>query len=212
MGDIFLLRDSFEDDDFTFTCGRIIIFTTRENLKVLFRSPLWKSDFELAIINAAAEFGGTVRLCLFHLCQSVYRFLCEVGLQSAYKDSKNDSVRTALRMMCALAFVPVDDVEKVFDLFKEQEELPEVFRIKVVPYFERTYVRRKKSQKQSEGSGSPLRTSTMKSLGQAVRKKPDGHFVTVKDRIINIVMRSDEYVEDDSQLKYIKDLGHYLHL
>uniref|UniRef100_A0ABD2WUI2 Uncharacterized protein n=1 Tax=Trichogramma kaykai TaxID=54128 RepID=A0ABD2WUI2_9HYME len=108
-----------------------------------------------------------------------------VGLQSAYKDSKNDSVRTALRMMCALAFVPVDDVEKVFDLFKEQEELPEVFRIKVVPYFE---------------------------LGQAVRKKPDGHFVTVKDRIINIVMRSDEYVEDDSQLKYIKDLGHYLHL
>ncbi|CAB0037060.1 unnamed protein product [Trichogramma brassicae] len=49
-------------------------------------------------------------------------------------------------------------------------------------------------------------------LGQAVRKKPDGHFVAVKDRIMNIVMRYDEYVEDDLQLKYIKDLGHYLHL
>ncbi|KAL7286791.1 hypothetical protein TKK_0018936 [Trichogramma kaykai] len=53
--------------------------------------PRIMSDFELAIINAAAEFGGNVRLCLFHLCQSVYRFLCEVGLQSAYKDSNNDS-------------------------------------------------------------------------------------------------------------------------
>uniref|UniRef100_A0ABD2XQX2 Uncharacterized protein n=1 Tax=Trichogramma kaykai TaxID=54128 RepID=A0ABD2XQX2_9HYME len=49
-------------------------------------------------------------------------------------------------MICALAFVPVDDVEKVFDLFKEQEELPEVFRIKVVPYFERTYVHVKKAR------------------------------------------------------------------
>ncbi|KAL7306634.1 hypothetical protein TKK_0001315 [Trichogramma kaykai] len=39
-------------------------------------------------------------------------------------------------MMCALAFVPVDYIEEVFDLFKEQEELHEVFRVKVVLYFE----------------------------------------------------------------------------
>ncbi|CAB0033321.1 unnamed protein product, partial [Trichogramma brassicae] len=79
-----------------------------------------------------------------------------VGLQSAYEDSNDDSRRTSSRMMCALAFVLVDDVEEVFDLFKEQEELPEVFSIKVVPYFEKTYIRGKKSRGRAKAVLHPV--------------------------------------------------------
>ncbi|CAB0041612.1 unnamed protein product [Trichogramma brassicae] len=283
MGDIFLLYDSFEDDDFTLTCGRIIIFTTRENLKVLFRSPLWyvdgtfstvpsiffqmfavmgsvnqvykgveqtialplvyalmkgkeqiayakifqiisdrgrefgiqlrqppriMSDFELAIINAAAEFGGNVHLCLFHLCQSVYRFLCK----KTYVHGKKARGRAKA---VAVRYAPVlwNHYQAVLDGTERTNNASEGwhnrFQMIVGKKHPSLYTFLAELQHEQGDTQTLLRQIQ---LGQAVRKKPDGHFVAVKDRIMNIVMRYDEYVEDDSQLKYIKDLGHYLHL
>ncbi|CAB0035794.1 unnamed protein product [Trichogramma brassicae] len=49
-------------------------------------------------------------------------------------------------------------------------------------------------------------------LGQTVREMPKGKLQEVEDRISNIVRRYDEYVEEDNVLKYLKDLGHYMHL
>ncbi|CAB0037294.1 unnamed protein product [Trichogramma brassicae] len=101
------------------------------------------SYFELAIINAAsAGIEGTVSLCLFHLCQSVYRRISRGGLKTAYRDQ--EPVRRAARMMCALAFVPTEKVEETFDQFAEQD-LPEIF-LEIVDYFEMTYIRGRKAR------------------------------------------------------------------
>lgn len=95
-------------------------------------------DFELAIINAAIEkFGNVMLSCFFHLCQNVYRKVVDVGLKIQYSDENDTSVRDATRQICALAFVPVRDVVRVFNLLK-----PPITRLApqqfsgVVQYFE----------------------------------------------------------------------------
>ena len=91
------------------------------------------SDFELAIINAARATVGEVSGCLFHLCQSVFRRVQSEGLQSAYNDVDDRSIKRATQMMCALAFVPVRDVPETFDMFVDQ--IPAAFG-GVARYFE----------------------------------------------------------------------------
>ena len=158
VGDNFLIYDSFEDEDYSLNCGGIIVFGTRANLEILFKSSILHvdgtfevtpliffqlfsimgtitqtykgierkvaiplvhslleskreeaytkvlevtlayaenagirinfhqtvmSDFEIAIINATKTHFGedVIRLCLFHLCQSVYRHVQSTGLQ-----------------------------------------------------------------------------------------------------------------------------------
>jgi hypothetical protein len=43
-GEQFLLYDSFDDIDYQLTCGRIIIFAMKENLRILINSPTWFVD------------------------------------------------------------------------------------------------------------------------------------------------------------------------
>ena len=43
-GDLFLLNDSFNDDDYDLNCSRILVFATRQNLKLLFKSDIWFLD------------------------------------------------------------------------------------------------------------------------------------------------------------------------
>ena len=59
------------------------------------------SDFELAIISAVKnEFSiESVRLCFFHLCQSIYRIIQSEGLQQQYMDPNDDSIRKAAHSM-----------------------------------------------------------------------------------------------------------------
>jgi len=49
-GDQFLLYDSFEDIDYQLTCGRIIIFATKENLRILMNSPTWFVDGTFKVV------------------------------------------------------------------------------------------------------------------------------------------------------------------
>lgn len=97
------------------------------------------TDFEKAIINACNEVYPNVSLscCFFHLGQSVYRHVQESGLQVAYNDPNDRSVKTNVHMMLALAFVPVEDVPRVFNLLKcsSPDILNPIFR-----YFEENYV------------------------------------------------------------------------
>ena len=199
------MYDSFEDENYNQNHGRIIIFSTNENLRNLFKSQTWyvdgtfsvvptlffqlfaimgsvsqgdnvvalpfvyalmenkeqvaykkvmeilmlkaehagiqvrrpprvMSDFELAIINAITEIlGNVIILCLFHLCQSIYRRIQAEGLQTRYQDEDDDSIRQASKMMCALAFVPVEHVPDTFDLL--MDHVPEDF-VTVAEYFE----------------------------------------------------------------------------
>lgn len=92
-------------------------------------------DFELAIINAAMEnfMDALIEACLFHLSQSCFRHVQAEGLQAHCNDPNDSSIRDAARQMCALAFVPVADVVRVFLLF--EQGVPRLFK-PVTKYFE----------------------------------------------------------------------------
>jgi len=52
----------------------------------------------------------TVHGCFYHLCQSTWRKVRELGLTTCYKDRAD--VRLFCGMLDALAFQPVDDVNE----------------------------------------------------------------------------------------------------
>lgn len=208
-GESFLIYDSLEDEDYDLPCGRIIVFSTRENLRQLMKARFWfvdgtfktapdiffqlftisgsatqvvngkeqtvalpfvysllegkhtvayskvfdvvlqkchtyevrvslpdkvLSDFELAIINSAKEhFGDRVRACFFHLRSNIWKHIQIYGLQTAYNDENDRSIKEAAQMMCTLAFVPAGDVVATFDLLAP--EFPEDF-LPIADYFE----------------------------------------------------------------------------
>lgn len=74
------------------------------------------SDFELAILNACQEVFPYVAIsaCFYHLCESLYPKIQELGLQTAYNDEADRTVKDFTNMIAALAFVPISDVEGYF--------------------------------------------------------------------------------------------------
>ncbi|KAK3916425.1 Cortactin-binding protein 2 [Frankliniella fusca] len=96
-------------------------------------------DFEKGMNNAVATVfpDAKLRLCLFHLKQSAFRKIQNLGLAVQYRDEEDDTVRMAFRQILGVAFVPVDDVEEAFHQAKEN--IPD--EMKPFPkYFEETYV------------------------------------------------------------------------
>lgn len=98
-------------------------------------------DFEKAAMSA---FSGTypdatVTGCYFHLCQSVIRKVNEIGLKTEYET--NDEVRTYVRCLPALAFVPPEDVEEAFELLSETQPTTVDHMDELTSYFEHTYIR-----------------------------------------------------------------------
>ena len=95
-------------------------------------------DFEQACINAiirvfphAAVYG-----CHFHLCKSIFRHIQSEGLQQRYME--NEDFRTNMRMICALAFVPLADIVTSFEALSlhctdDQEHI-------ILDYFETNYI------------------------------------------------------------------------
>ena len=106
-----------------------------QNLK----PPSMMSDFEVGVINAVTEEfeDCDLRLCFFHLKQTLYRKIQEFGLQRAYNDPNDDTIRQYTHMLAALTYVPVHDVVNVFRELKEDapEEMAQLFK-----YFEENYV------------------------------------------------------------------------
>ena len=49
------------------------------------------------------------------MCQCVYRHLQAEGLQSMYNDAEDCKIQIASHMLCALAFISVQDVEKYYN-------------------------------------------------------------------------------------------------
>lgn len=97
------------------------------------------TDFERGIITAGfAVFNDAViSCCFFHLGQSLYRRIQSEGLQTAYQDSADDTVRNQTHMLLALAFTPVPDVPRVFR--KLNQSVVESLH-PVMQYFETTYI------------------------------------------------------------------------
>jgi hypothetical protein len=69
-----------------------------------------------ALLNVSVQrhkFAATLTCCHFHLCQSVWRHVQQLGLQQQY--SADEQVGMAVHMLPALAFVPEDHVVSMFE-------------------------------------------------------------------------------------------------
>ena len=100
-------------------------------------------DFESAVINAVkATLGAHVAVkgCFFHLCQSTWRKVQDLGLVQAYKT--NDNVRKFVNMIDALAYLPESEVPAGMRFL--QQNVPDCADAdllrELLTYFDATYV------------------------------------------------------------------------
>lgn len=115
-----------------------------ENLRIM-------SDFEYGILNSVKEIFGDdrVRCCLFHLCQNVYLHVVSEGLQNLY-NGPDRRIKRSVHALCALAFVPEDQVVSHFRQIRD--DLPEELD-PVIDYFETNYIRKLKVRKRKGSQG-----------------------------------------------------------
>ena len=95
-------------------------------------------DYELAIHNAVAEVcpSTTRRGCNFHFKQSLLKHLRQCDLIEEYR-IENSPVRDGFAKMGALAFVPVEEVERVW---RNLKPLLPADMVSFISYFESTWV------------------------------------------------------------------------
>ncbi|XP_064474671.1 uncharacterized protein LOC135388795 [Ornithodoros turicata] len=96
------------------------------------------TDFEKGAMNAVKAILGEelqTRGCFFHLCQSTYSKIQQLGLASRYQD--DEDFRHFIGMLDGLAFLPLDDVEAGMNFVKAVA--PEGVEA-VIAYFDETYV------------------------------------------------------------------------
>lgn len=98
-------------------------------------------DFEQAMIGALdAEFPQTAkRGCFFHFCQCLYRNIQLTGHKVEYDTNPDFALR--IRMLSALAFVPLELVETFFNKYCEENILP-AHAQDILYYFEDTWIGR----------------------------------------------------------------------
>ena len=121
-------------------------------------------DYEAAIINTIRDnFPNTdVKGCFFHLSQNIFRKIQEHGLQVKYQDDSDFALQ--LKMIPALAFVPIQDVIKAFDALSEilpGEAQP------ILDYFEDNYLGRP----QRHGRRQPTFTIDLWNMSQRVEEE-----------------------------------------
>lgn len=101
---------------------------------------LFSCDFEEALIKKfSANFPSTtVGGCLFHFAQNILRHVRGTGLQREYHS--NATINLHVRMLVALAFVPPNDVVKIFE---ELEEYVDPSLEPILEYLEDNYIGRR---------------------------------------------------------------------
>ena len=95
------------------------------------------TDFEAAARQAVSRVFPNAQIhgCLFHLGQSVWRRIQNDGLQQLYSEDTDFALH--LRLLTALAFVPVADVETAFDFVASNFPAEAA---SVLDYFEDVYI------------------------------------------------------------------------
>ncbi|CAF1427646.1 unnamed protein product [Adineta steineri] len=92
------------------------------NMNLLWEPTCWMSDYENALVKAVRKELPRTRLigCAFHYAQCVHRNIQSHGLQDAYQN--NELVRQILRQTMALAYMPSDQIRKLYyDVIKAQQ-------------------------------------------------------------------------------------------
>ena len=94
-------------------------------------------DFEQAALRSFGSVFPTMKIqtCHFHFSQSLLRKLGELGLRKDYEDKQEFWL--LVKMLMALAYVPVDDVEDSFRAI--QKRFPEKAR-QFLEYFKVNFV------------------------------------------------------------------------
>lgn len=95
-------------------------------------------DFEKAVITSASNIFGSeleIRGCFYHLCQSTFRKIQDLGLQTAYMN--DDKFSHFCSMIDSLAFLPLERVHEGMDFLK-QTSYSEANEL--LSYFDTTYV------------------------------------------------------------------------
>src|SRR6218665_2067729 len=107
-------------------------------------------DYEQAAMNSVAvSFTGVqIQCCFYHLSQSLYRKVQALGFQQRYQEEEDFSI--SVRMIPALAFVPIHDVVRVFEALQEATSDADILQL--LDFFEDTYLGRSRRR----GRASPL--------------------------------------------------------
>lgn len=103
------------------------------------------TDFELAAINALKDRFPLAELhgCHFHHSQNFWRHVQAVGLQTVYNENADFAFQ--LRLLMALAYVPVDSVVEAYEelvstpFFAEPNEHKDAIE-SLLTYFQKTYI------------------------------------------------------------------------
>ena len=82
-----------------------------------------------------------VHYCYFHVGQVLYRKVCNIKFKTQY--DPDHSFAQKVRTLLALSFVPVEDVNKIFDeicqkVFKDDDDIDSLLE-----YFNKKYVGQK---------------------------------------------------------------------
>lgn len=126
-----------------------VILRELKKLQPLFNPTDFTIDFEKAAMKAIAENhpGADIHGCNFHLGQNFWRHIQTYGLQTVYSSDADFALN--VRLLLALAFVPVDSVAEAFDelleypFFSEESQSEHVDAIQnLLQYFQLTYVYR----------------------------------------------------------------------
>ncbi|XP_025407409.1 uncharacterized protein LOC112681362 [Sipha flava] len=120
------------------------LFEALKSIKTGLSSETIMVDFEKAAMNAISKYfpGTKIRGCFFHFTQSVWRHVQQTGLQQQYIEDSEFALQ--IRMMTALSFVPLYDVEQAFNdlmdtnYYTTHEEL----LTPLTNYFEDTWIGR----------------------------------------------------------------------
>lgn len=96
-------------------------------------------DYEKSVISAVSEMfpESEPQGCLFHLAQSVIRFMAGIGLRREYED--NQVCRMYVRALMALAYVPISEVRETYLFLKNHPERPRNLD-RLYQYFYTNYV------------------------------------------------------------------------
>ncbi|XP_077279214.1 uncharacterized protein LOC143906816 [Temnothorax americanus] len=120
----------------------ISVLTVLKELEPRLKPDVLMIDYEQSFISAfEASFPDTtIKGCHFHFAQCVYRHVQTAGLQNRY--GSDSEFASAIKMLIAIAYVPIPDVTKAFEVLKNSEyftdnrdDLREV-----VDYYEHTWV------------------------------------------------------------------------
>ena len=100
------------------------LFTKLLELRPNLNPQGYMMDFEKAHMNYVRHHFPNVSLsaCLFHLSQSIYRKVVEIGFKERYHRDTEFSVK--VKCFPALALLPTDDVVDGFDELADDEDIP----------------------------------------------------------------------------------------